>query len=105
MSVKNSTNESNLFSGVIDYFVTDRNNKLVINDKLIIINGSKNVRSMLNETSTNHNTNSQIHPINIQLNSTQTSELLPGPSKLKLIITTLDSPKPTIHESTLIARP
>jgi peptide/nickel transport system substrate-binding protein len=105
MSVKNSTNESNLFSGVIDYFVTDRNNKLVINDKLIIINGSKNVRSMLNETSTNHNTNSQIHPINIQLNSTQTSELLPGPSKLKLIITTLDSPKPIVYESTLIARP
>ena len=101
MSIKNSSNGSNPFNGIIDYFITDRNNKLVINDELIV-NGSRNVVGSLKDTSDDQ---SQGQPIRIQLNSTQTSELVPGPSKLKLIITTLDSPKPTINENTLIARP
>ena len=100
MSVTNSTNELNPFRGNIDFFVTDRNNKLVISDK-ITINGSRDV-SLSRDIGKNH---SQDALIRTHLNSTQTSELIPGPSKLKLIITTFDSPKPTIHESTIIARP
>jgi peptide/nickel transport system substrate-binding protein len=101
LSINNSTSDSNPFSGSIDYFVSDRNNKLVIGDELKI-NDNKNRNSLQNDTLVDHNA---INAINVHLNSTQTSELIPGPSKLKLIITTQDSPKPTIHESTLIARP
>ena len=101
MSIKNSSNESNPFSGIIDYFVTDRNNKLIIQDELTV-NGTDNISSVSNVT---NNAKIQDKSIDIQLNSTQTSELLPGPSKLKLIITAMDSPKPLIQEHTLIARP
>ncbi|WP_148686943.1 ABC transporter substrate-binding protein [Candidatus Nitrosocosmicus hydrocola] len=101
LSIKNSSNEYNPFRGMIDYFVTDRNNEQVITGELHV-NDSKSHNSLLNNTVVKQNAT---NPINIHLNSTQTSELIPGPSKLKLIITTLDSPKPTIHESTLIARP
>ena len=101
MAVKNSSNQLNPFSGKVNYFVTDRNNKLVIADK-VAINGTRDAITLLNNTADNLK---QGRIINIHLNSTQTSELIPGPSKLKLIITTLDSPKPAINENTLIARP
>ena len=101
LSIKNSSSDSNPFSGSIDYFVTDRNNKLVIADD-VKVNNVKNHSSSSNNSEVGHNATTTI---DIHLNSTQTSELIPGPSKLKLIITTQDSPKPKIHESTLIARP
>jgi peptide/nickel transport system substrate-binding protein len=101
MNIKNSSNESNPFSGIIDFFMTDRNNKLIIQDELTV-NGTDNTTSVSNIT---NNTKIQDKSIGIHLNSTQTSELLPGPSKLKLIITAMDSPKPFIQEHTLIARP
>lgn len=101
LSIKNSSSDSNPFSGSIDYFVTDRNNKLVIADDVKIYN-VKNHSSSSNNSEVGHNSTTTI---DIHLNSTQTSELTPGPSKLKLIIATQDSPKPKIHESTLIARP
>ena len=101
LSINNATNDSNPFSGSIDYFLTDRNNKLVIADELEIID-DQNPKSLIKNTLVDNNAT---NAIDIHLNSTQTSELIPGPSKLKLIITTQDSPKPTIHESTLIARP
>ena len=41
----------------------------------------------------------------VSLNASQTQELIPGPAKMKLIITTTESPKPLIQEMTLIARP
>lgn len=101
LSIKNSSSDSNPFRGSIDYFVTDRNNKLVIADDVKIYN-VKNHSSSSNNSEVGHNSTTTI---DIHLNSTQTSELTPGPSKLKLIIATQDSPKPKIHESTLIARP
>jgi peptide/nickel transport system substrate-binding protein len=104
MSVKNSSSESNPFRGVIDYFVTDRNDKLIIQDKLIV-NGTKNATLTSGVPNKANVANFQDEPISIHLNSTQTSKLLPGPSESKLIITTIDSPKPFIQEYTLIARP
>jgi len=41
----------------------------------------------------------------ISLNASQTKELIPGPAKIKLIVTSAESPKPLIQEKTLIARP
>ena len=101
MGVKNSSGELNPFIGSVNYIVTDRNDNLVIADKLTL-NASKDVDNSFDSVNSSL---TQTSLVNIHLNSTQTSELVPGPSKLKLIITTFDSPKPTISENTLIARP
>lgn len=95
---RNSSGHFKPFEGFITYFLTDRNGKNTIQDK-IDVNESKNVNSENRIKSMPDN------PVNILLNSSQTSELIPGPSKLKLIITSIDSPKPIILEETLIARP
>lgn len=100
LKMRNASQQTSQFNGIINYFITDRNNRLVIQDELIV-NDNNNTSLSNNKTIAN----SQDEPIEIRLNSSQISELIPGPYKLKLIITTIDSPKPLIHENTLIARP
>lgn len=95
---KNASGHFKPFEGLISYFLNDRNGKIVAYDQ-VKINGSMN-----------KNTNISLYPktngpIGISINSTQTGDLIPGPSKLKLIITTFDSPKPLIREETLLVRP
>ena len=99
VNVNNQSNGSNSFSGIVDYFVSDRNNKIVIEGSYIVKNNS-------------NQSNSKIQPklyesgiVAVSLNASQTQELIPGPAKMKLIITSTDSPKPLIQEMTLIARP
>ena len=101
LNVRNASQQTSQFNGIINYFITDRNNKLVIQDELIVNDNNNNTSLSNNKTIAN----SQDEPIKIRLNSSQVSELIPGPYKLKLIITTMDSPKPLIQENTLIARP
>jgi peptide/nickel transport system substrate-binding protein len=100
INVNNQSNGSNSFSGIIDYFISDRNNKIVIEDSYIVNNNS------------NSQSDSKVQPkldesgiVAISLNASQTQELTPGPAKMKLIITSTESPKPLIQEITLIARP
>jgi peptide/nickel transport system substrate-binding protein len=100
VNAKNQSNGSNSFSGIIDYFISDRNNKIVIEGSYIVNNNSNNqseskVQSKLDES----------RIVAVSLNASQTQELIPGPAKMKLIITTTESPKPLIQELTLIARP
>jgi peptide/nickel transport system substrate-binding protein len=101
LNVRNASQQTSQFNGIINYFITDRNNRLVIQDEVIVNDNNNNTSLSNNKTIAN----SQDEPIKISLNSSQTSELIPGPYKLKLIITTMDSPKPLIQENTLIARP
>ncbi len=100
VNANNQSNGSNSFSGIIDYFISDRNNKIVIEGSYIVNNNSNNqseskVQSKLDES----------RIVAVSLNASQTQELIPGPAKMKLIITTTESPKPLIQELTLIARP
>ena len=100
VNTNNQSNGSNSFSGFIDYFISDRNNKIVIEGSYIVNNNSNNqseskVQSKLDES----------RIVAVSLNASQTQELVPGPAKIKLIITTTESPKPLIQELTLIARP
>jgi peptide/nickel transport system substrate-binding protein len=100
VNVNNQSNDSNSFSGIIDYFISDRNNKIVIEGSYVVNNNSNNqsenkVQSKLDES----------RIVAVSLNASQTQELIPGPAKMKLIITTTESPKPLIQELTLIARP
>ena len=99
VNVNNQSNGSNSFSGIVDYFVSDRNNKMVIEGSYIVKNNS-------------NQSNSKVQPnlyesgiVAVSLNASQTQELIPGPAKMKLIITSTESPKPLIQEMTLIARP
>ncbi|HET6589539.1 MAG TPA: ABC transporter substrate-binding protein [Candidatus Nitrosocosmicus sp.] len=95
---KNTSGEFQPFKGFVDYFLTDRNGKVVAQDKVKI-----NMTSMLN--SENVNKSQSDRPINIYLSSNQTQSLDLGPSKLKIIVTTFESPKPVIREETLLVRP
>ena len=100
VNVNNQSNGTNKFSGNIDYFIFDRNNKIVVEGSYIINNNSHNqsnskVQSKLDEPGI----------ASVSLNASQTQELIPGPAKMKLIITSAESPKPLFQEMTLIARP
>ena len=100
VDANNQSNGSNSFSGIIDYFISDRNNKIVIEGSYIVNNNSNNqseskAQSKLDES----------RIVALSLNASQTQDLIPGPAKMKLIITTTESPKPLIQELTLIARP
>ena len=88
--------------GSIDYFISDRNNKIVVEGSTEINNSFTNqsnnkgqLRTQMDESGT----------VPISLNANQTQKIIPGPAKIKLIITSAESPKPLIQEKTLIVRP
>ncbi|MDN5868081.1 MAG: ABC transporter substrate-binding protein [Candidatus Nitrosocosmicus sp.] len=102
LDLKNLSNGSNSLGGNIDYFISDRNNKVVVEGSSLINN------NFINQSSNKGQLETQLNDsgiVTISLNSSQTHELIPGPAKIKLIITSADSPKPLIQEKTLIARP
>ena len=100
VDANNQSNGSNSFSGIIDYFISDRNNKIVIEDSYIVNNNSNNQSESKAQSKLD-----QTRIVAVSLNASQTQDLIPGPAKMKLIITTTESPKPLIQELTLIARP
>ena len=100
VNVNNQSNDSSSFSGIIDYFISDRNNKIVIEGSYIVNNNSNNQSESKVQSKPDE---SRI--VAVSLNASQTQDLIPGPAKMKLIITTTESPKPLIQELTLIARP
>lgn len=93
-------NKSESSVGSIHYFISDRNNDVVVKDNNVELNNNTENMNKTNGTKTNFT-----EKITITLNSTETEKLIPGPAKIKLIITAKDSPKPIIKEHNLIARP
>ncbi|HEY0579096.1 MAG TPA: hypothetical protein VGC75_00160, partial [Candidatus Nitrosocosmicus sp.] len=71
-------------------------------------NGS-NVSTLLpnskNHTDFQYNANKNLNKISLQIEPNKTKLLSPGPAKLKLFITSMESMKPITYEYTLIARP
>jgi len=100
LSINNLPNGSNSFSGIIDHFISDRNNKIVVEGSTVINNSSNNQSDSKGQLQLDES-----GVVAISLNASQTQELKPGPAKIKLIITSTESPKPLIQENTLIARP
>lgn len=100
LSINNLSNGSNSFSGIIDHFISDRNNKIVVEGSTVINNSSNNQSDSKGQLQLDES-----GVVAISLNASQTQELKPGPAKIKLIITSTESPKPLIQENTLIARP
>lgn len=102
LNLKNLSNGSNSLGGNIDYFISDRNNKIVVEGSSLINN------NFINQSSSKGQLETQLKDsgiVTLSLNASQTQELIPGPAKIKLIITSAESPKPLIQEKTLIARP
>ncbi len=103
----------------IHYFVTDRNNKIVTEgaiDQTKSYDGKGEDSdpfhkfASINTLSSTYFRIQNIQGVNLDkitvgLDSAITQKLLLGPSKLKLIITSGDSPRPVIYESTLITIP
>lgn len=87
LSNQKNINNSGNSTGIIKYFISDRNNKIVTQDLLThpITLNSSNVL------------------INIDENKTKNISI--GPAKLKLFVSFEDSPRPNIFEFNLIARP
>ena len=102
VNVKNLSNGTNSLKGSIDYFISDRNNKIVIEGSSVINNSFTNQSNNKDQLQTQLD---EAGSVAISLNASQTKELKPGPAKIKLIITSAESPKPLIQEKTLIARP
>ena len=102
VNVKNPSNGTNSIGGDINYFISDRNNKIVVEGSSVINNSFTNQSNNKGQLQTRMDESGTVA---ISLNASQTQELMPGPAKIKLIITAAESPKPLIQEKTLIARP
>jgi peptide/nickel transport system substrate-binding protein len=102
VSVKNQSNGTNGIKGNIEYFISDRNNKIVTEGSSLINSSSANQSNNKGPPETQID---ESGTANISLNANQTRELIPGPAKIKYIITSAESPKPLIQEKTLIVRP
>ena len=102
VNVENQSNVENGLKGKIDYFVSDRNNKIVVEGSSLI---NSSVTNQNNKEDSIQSQISESETAAISLNASQTQSLIPGPAKIKLVITSEESPKPIIQEKTLIARP
>ncbi|MDQ6724144.1 MAG: ABC transporter substrate-binding protein [Thermoproteota archaeon] len=105
VNFENGINKTKPFNGIINYIISDRNDKVVINNSL---NSSKDSTvSIANKFSTafQNNVINNSNQISLQIGPSKTKLLSPGPAKLELFVTSTDSMRPTIYDYTLIARP
>jgi peptide/nickel transport system substrate-binding protein len=102
VNVKNQSNVTNGLKGNIDYFVSDRNNKIVVEGSSLI---NSSITNQSNKEDPFQTQKPESGTAAISLNASQTQALIPGPAKIKLIVTSEESPKPLIQEKTLIVRP
>jgi peptide/nickel transport system substrate-binding protein len=96
----NSSKMHNQSNANINYIITDRNNNVVIHDSR---NGTEIADFSKNKI--NQKTNVNTNQISLIVEPNKTKSIPPGPAKLKLFITSMDSLRPLIYEYTLIARP
>jgi peptide/nickel transport system substrate-binding protein len=107
IKLENNSKIAKPSNGIINYIMSDRNENVIMHGS---VNGSNNSTIL---TSSNGHTNFQnttnknknVNQISLQIGPDKTKLLSPGPAKLKLFITSMDSMRPIIYEYTLIARP
>jgi len=83
-------NNTNKFEGLINYFISDRNNEIVVDGSI--------------DKSENKQPDNALQKVFVDIPPNQTSVLQPGPAKLKVFISSEESLRPLIHEQTLIVR-
>ncbi len=101
VNVKNSSNSTKPFNGIINYIMSDRNENVVMHGS---VNGS-NISTILTVNKNQSGFQNNSNQILLHIEPAKTKLLSPGPAKLKLFITSMDSLRPIIYEYTLIARP
>ncbi|MER5174513.1 MAG: ABC transporter substrate-binding protein [Candidatus Nitrosocosmicus sp.] len=105
VNVENGINKTKPFNGIINYIISDRNDKVVINTSVNSSNVSTIPSTNKNPTTSQNNLKNNTNQISLQIEPNETKLLSLGPAKLELFITSTDSMRPTIYDYTLIARP
>jgi peptide/nickel transport system substrate-binding protein len=100
----NLENDTKQFNGVINYFISDRNDNVIIKNSLDSTNRTNVPIVRGNNTDLQNTVNKSTDQITLSIEPDKTKQLSPGPAKLKLFITSENSLRPIISENVLIAR-
>jgi len=98
---EDSINKTKQFDGIINYFISDKNDNVVIKGSM---DSSNDSTVNMNDTGFQNKINNNTNQILLEIGSNKTNHLSPGPAKLKLFITSEDSLRPIISEYILIVR-
>jgi peptide/nickel transport system substrate-binding protein len=102
IALKDGINKTKNFNETVNYFVSDRNNNVVIHNS---VNASNHFRMNDNKNNIQNNVSDTSNHISLQIDSHETKLLSVGPAKLKLFVTSEASQRPIIYEYVLIAIP
>ncbi len=100
----NLENDTKQFNGVINYFISDRNDNVIIKNSLDRTNRTNVPIVKDDDTDLQNMVNNSTDQITFSIEPDKTKQLFPGPAKLKLFITSENSLSPIISENILIAR-
>lgn len=105
VNLENSSNVSKPFKGIINYIMSDRNENVILHGSVNGSNATSFSYKNNNHTGFQNNASKNANQISLHIEPNKTKILSPGPAKLKLFITSMESMKPITYEYTLIARP
>ncbi len=100
----NLENNTKQFNGVINYFISDRNDNVIIKNSFDSKNRTNDPVVKEDNTDLQNMVNKNADQITLSIEPDKTKQLSPGPAKLKLFITSESSLRPIISENVLIAR-
>ena len=101
-NISNSDNKQ--FEGIINYFVSDRDDNIIIKDSLDMSNKTNNSVGDSSNTNVQNKITKNSDQITVNVGPEKTKQLSPGPAKLKLFVTSQGSIRPMISEYVLIVR-
>ena len=100
----NLENDTKQFNGMINYFISDRNDNVIIKNSFDSKNRTNDPIVKEDNTDLQNTVNKSTEKITLSIEPDKTKQLSPGPAKLKLFITSENSLRPIISENVLIAR-
>ncbi|HYO05989.1 MAG TPA: hypothetical protein VER14_03285, partial [Phototrophicaceae bacterium] len=100
----NLENDTKQFNGMINYFISDRNDNVIIKNSFDSKNRTNDPIVKEDNTDLLDKVNKGTDQIMLSIEPDKTKQLSPGPAKLKLFITSENSLRPIISENVLIAR-
>jgi peptide/nickel transport system substrate-binding protein len=100
----NLENDTKQFNGMINYFISDRNDNVIIKNSFDSKNRTNDPIVKEDNTDLQNTMNKGTDQIMLSIEPDKTKQLSPGPAKLKLFITSENSLRPIISENVLIAR-
>ena len=92
------------FNGMITYFISDRNDNVIVKDSLDRTNRTNGSIVNVDDPAMQNIVNESKDQITLNIEPNKTKQLSPGPAKLKLFVTSENSLRPIISENILIVR-